>query len=235
MPYFPEQNLLFIHIPKNAGRSVEKTLLGDQLTPDSGRRNIISRAATFIQRSVAQGCPRSHLLGTLDYTLMAQHLTYAEIQLLNLVPRESISSLKVFCVVRNPFDRVLSSLNHWAHILQPELGSVGVKSEKDVENLLTSWEQFSPLDHNEISHTRLQCEFIKSFYSDWPVPEIIRFEDITNDFERYCRQNGLRFSTLEKVGASRGDGSFRELFSSRSRALVERLYGADLLAFDYSF
>ena len=45
--------VLFVHIPKNAGRSIETALLGGLGSPDGGRRNFVNRAAPWLARRTA--------------------------------------------------------------------------------------------------------------------------------------------------------------------------------------
>ena len=113
MPYFPDRNALFVHIPKNAGRSIEAMLLPPPLTPDSGRRPVLNRIAHLLQTLTADRTPARFLLGSLDVVVASQHLTHQEIRLLGLLPASTLASAYSFCVVRNPYDRILSTLKHF--------------------------------------------------------------------------------------------------------------------------
>ena len=74
MPILPDYNALFIHIPKNAGRSIETALLPRGVASCSGRRSRLNRAAHLLQNLSASRTAARFLVGTRDVALCAQHL-----------------------------------------------------------------------------------------------------------------------------------------------------------------
>jgi hypothetical protein len=91
MPYFPSINILFIHIPKTGGSSVEKYFekkLNIQLNP----KYLFSV---------------SELINNHSY----QHLTYYEIYKNKKKLNVNFNNLKlIFSIVRNPYERIISEL-----------------------------------------------------------------------------------------------------------------------------
>ena len=143
------------HIPKNAGRSIEEALLGEDGSPDGGRRSWLNRVATFVSRETASPFARKYLIGTLDVALASQHLTYVEMQLLGLLPE---TPLRSFAVVRNPFDRALSSMIHFdrgAWVDEPDT----TRRQDEFERVLGRWLDRDLSDHNERAHRRPQVDF----------------------------------------------------------------------------
>jgi hypothetical protein len=74
MPIFHKHKLIFIHIPKNAGKSIEAGFLGRK-GPDSGKRSHLNAACKLLMRLTSKPVPQRDLLGSLDYTFAAQHMT----------------------------------------------------------------------------------------------------------------------------------------------------------------
>jgi hypothetical protein len=86
MPYFPNLNLIFLHIPKTAGTSIEQSL-----NQNGGPMHLWS----------LYGSTPMHAL---------QHLTYDGVR--ERVGEETFSAAKKFAIVRNPWTRVVSDY-HW--------------------------------------------------------------------------------------------------------------------------
>ena len=154
MPYIEDKNLLFIHIPKNAGKSIDVAL--GLVSPDDlgkiGQRSVMNRAITLAQRLCTNKFSRKKLYGTHDYTLCTQHLTLQEIQLLNLIPTERWPSIKSFAVFREPLARTVSTFMHF-------IGN-GSATSKEFERFCFSWYSEHSNDHNIIVHRRRQIDFI---------------------------------------------------------------------------
>ena len=96
MPYCADKNLLFIHIPKTGGSSIEKYLK----IKDINNKNLYSgRTNNILPTEKLKNIP-------------LQHLTYQTIykyrDLLNVDFNET---LKIFTVVRNPYTRMISDLS----------------------------------------------------------------------------------------------------------------------------
>ena len=226
MPFFRDHNLLFLHIPKNAGRSIEAALLGPTGSPDGGRRSWPNRLATEVQRRTAGPCVRERLIGTLDVTLAAQHLTLAEIELLGLVPADQLARCRRFCVCRNPFDRAVSSVFHFCGDPQDQAG---------FELALGHWLDRAPRDHNELAHRRTQAAYLRDSRGEPAVPHVLRFERLCDDFKLLMIELRLGGASLAWHGKSPRGRSHRDYFNFSARRAVERAYAEDLDQFGYAF
>lgn len=226
MPFFRDRNLLFVHIPKNAGRSIEAALLGSTGSPDDGRRSWSNRLATGAQRCTAAVGVRERLIGTLDVTVAAQHLTFAEIELLGLLPADQFAHCRRFSVCRNPFDRAVSSVFHFCGKPQDQL---------DFERALSRWLDRTPRDHNELAHRRTQAAYLLDSRGQPAVPHVLRFERLAGDFKQLMAELRLDNVSLAWRGKSRRARSHRDYFSASARRAVERAYAEDLDQFGYAF
>jgi hypothetical protein len=226
MPFFRDRNLLFVHIPKNAGRAVEAALLGSTGSPDGGRRSWSNRLATGAQRCTAAGGVRERLIGTLDVTVAAQHLTLAEIELLGLLPADQLAHSRRFCICRNPFDRAVSSVFHFcAH----------PQDRPSFERALCRWLDRPPRDHNELAHRRTQAAFVRDSRGQPAVPHVLRFETLCDDFRQLMAEFSLDGVVLARRGGSARSRSHRDYFNPTARQAVERAYAEDLDRFGYAF
>lgn len=232
MPIFQDHKLLFIHIPKNAGRSIEAALLGGAGTPDDGRRSLLNRGATFISRRTRSRFPERYLIGTLDVALAAQHLTYVEMEMLGLLPEED--GFHSFAVLRNPFDRALSSIMHFSSDAWVQEPDPRVR-QKQCAARLAHWLERPLSDHNERAHRRTQLAYLRDQHGKLAVDSLLSFETISEDFSALleaCGIKGLKLPFRGRAGRKRG---YRDYFNSESRKLVEDAFGEDLDAFGYTF
>lgn len=226
LPFFRDRNLLFVHIPKNAGRSIEAALLGPTGSPDGGRRSWSNRLATGVQRCTAAVGVRERLIGTLDVTVAAQHLTFAEIELLGLLPTDQLAQCRRFCVCRNPFDRAVSSVLHFCGNLQ---------DQPEFERALGRWLDRTPRDHNELAHRRTQAEYVRDSRGKPAVPHVLRFEWLCEDFTQLMAEFGIDGVPLAWRGRSRRGRNHRDYFNASARRAVERAFAEDLDQFHYAF
>ena len=105
MPYYKKDNILFLHIPKTGGMSIEST--------------IFENKSTILNEKI---CPK--------YNVVQQHLTYKQIKNMYNFDWKSLFTLKnpytkvisdwknifVFAFVRNPYTRIVSEYSkHWSN------------------------------------------------------------------------------------------------------------------------
>lgn len=230
MPVFHDLNLLFVHIPKNAGRSIEAALLGNTGSPDDGRRNIVGGTAAALQKISRSAFAERYLIGTIDRAFAAQHLTYAEMQMLGVFEEESAKAWRRFCVVRNPFDRAISSVMH-SVLIDPAAPDDPASFEKALEH----WLDRPLADHNQRAHRRPQFDFVIDNYGKTAVDKILRFETLGDDFAQLAAELDLTHLQLGWRGKSTRLQTYRDYFTSHARKLIEREFAVDLEAFGYAF
>lgn len=115
MPISYEFNTIFVHIPKNAGTSIEKYLgMGSQ---------VHLYAEKPLKETAIKYDPKAFLRSELYEVenVPPQHLTLAQLQ--KIIPSDIFSSFYKFSVIRNPFDRLVSEYlyvkNNTAQKFQP--------------------------------------------------------------------------------------------------------------------
>ena len=97
MPFDRQRRLVFLHIPKTAGTSIEQAL---GLHGPWNQENLASGFGLIQSRDLLARNLSSNFL---------QHLTLPELE--QLFP-EALDGAQVFTVVRDPWSRLLSSFRH---------------------------------------------------------------------------------------------------------------------------
>jgi len=106
MPYFKNNNvnILFIHIPKTGGSSIE-VYFSKKFNIPLNNKSLF----TFIS-----GETKLDENITLNSSL--QHITYNQIVKYNKIFNVDFSNIKIISVVRNPYERIISDLFHFSKI-----------------------------------------------------------------------------------------------------------------------
>lgn len=228
MPVSRDDSVLFIHIPKNAGKSVEIALgVCTAEEQDSARwRSSLNRAATAFQRMTAERRSFENLWGIVDITLTAQHLTYAEIYLLGLIECNALERMTKLAICRNPYDRAVSTFFHMAGAYE--------KSSQGFEAFWRDWPEETVPNHNVLAHRRRQWEFCVGLDGENAMDHIIHYEDISSEFENFAVSTlGARMQ-LPWSGRSREARDYRQFYNERSKKLILNRFERDFDFFHYS-
>lgn len=224
MPLFFDPLLVFLHIPKNAGRSIEDVFLPAHDNQDWGRPNRLNSAARYLLDRTRSDMAWRHRIGTQDITVAAQHLTYVEMEMLGLLPEQEPRA--IFCVCRNPFDRAVSSVTHFK-------GAPG--DPREFERSLAEWLEEPLSDHNRRAHRRTQRAFVLDSKGADAATHVLRFESLQADFDGMLADLGLSAKELPWRGKAGRGRDLSALYTPEAKRLVERAYGEDLEHFGYGF
>ncbi len=191
-----------------------------------GQRSFPNAFARWVLKRTTNVKAREVLHGSIDVALAGQHLSLAEIQMLGLLSKSKLLRMIKFCVVRNPYDRMISTLRN----IEPNL----VLEPKVIEAAIEKWDGLDTEDHNLLAHFRPQSHFLKSVDDDICIDIILRHETLESDFAALCKRIGADSVALPWIGKSKRRG-YRDLLSDRSQRLIEKHFHQDLDAFGYSF
>jgi len=108
MPYYPDKNILFIHIPKTGGTVIEneiKKYTNQRLRNKHGGNDILDPPFNKIS---------------------LQHQYYSTLYKYREKLNINFDNVKVFCCIRNPYDRVISDL-FWFGLIKKDASHETIK------------------------------------------------------------------------------------------------------------
>lgn len=225
MPYSKEHNVLFIHIPKCAGKSFEVALgitTKEEVTKYRWRSTINRFGKLILKQSYdKEALPR--LWGVHDLTLALQHVTYAEIELLQLLDPEILKNSIKVAIVRNPYDRAVSSYHH-----------MGSKYDGFLD-FLQNYYRSASRDHNDLAHKRPQIDFLRNKKGETVVDNIIHFENLIDDYKEFKAKTKIDTGEIPHLGKQLRQREFNDYYDKFSVKLVNEIFEEDFKTFGYEF
>lgn len=205
-----EQNIMFIHIPKTAGTSIVHMLLTDMLGCETS--GSISSQPTPVQQTYGLGDNLKHA----TLTELRQHLT-----------PEVFQRYFKFAVVRNPWDRVVSSVTWSQHKYK-------VFSRVPFPDMV----MMIPQIQTDPSHPlylifREQIDFIE-LDGKLAVDKVCRFENIQTDINILTNEIGIGEQKLSKFNTSEHD-PYQTYYTPELKNIVQTCYMKDITTFGYEF
>lgn len=153
-------------------------------------------------------------------------------ELLGLLPESN--DYMSFCVVRNPYDRALSSVMHFSKAEWKDSDEDEERRES-FEHDLETWLRKPLTDHNLRAHRRNQVDFIRDRRGEIAIDHVLRFDDIGHDFAALSDRMGWSDVDIKRVGDSGRRRTYREYYTEGAKALVEQYFAEDLKVFGFSF
>ena len=160
------------------------------------------------------------------------HYTWED---LFIILNDNYSKYYSFSIVRNPWDRCLSAY---------EFLKLGGDNEKDrvfYEKNMSDYETFSEFVKIGLSRKKIfnwihfipQTNFIFSKNDECMVNQIIRFENLENDYDFI--KNKLGGSKLLKYKINRTHHNYQKFYDEEMINIISKLYNRDIRLLDYHF
>ena len=216
MPVSHDLKLVFVHIPKTGGTSIEQALglFGSWRIED--RKRLFGQVQSPDLLALGLG------------TRYLQHLTVDEIRAVE--PSTTTPAYRWFLVVRNPWDRMVSTY------LNPDPDLVQQGRAEGVELTGLEFPEFvartEPLQH---VHLRPQHEFLPAENGSAAMM-LGRFESLAADFRRASQRLGIN-RALPHVNRARAQSRrpYREFYTAHTAARVAARYARDIAQFGYRY
>jgi hypothetical protein len=218
MPLSHHYRTIFIHIPKTAGTSVEAALGMHGGNTDVG-------VVPYLNQQI----DREHLYGR-----DLQHLTAAQMSQV-LSNSELFSAYFKFTIVRNPWERLVSTLawtgQKWARGI--ELDRAGFDAQLHGLDPLLQGLRAKVAPATLPPHLKPQVSYIAGADGQPLVDFVARYETLEEDWRRICARLGVQLALPRRMRSHHGQ--YREYYSDATRALVAETYAADIASFGYEF
>ena len=210
MPYYRNINLLYLHIPKTGGSSIEDFLF-------ENFKVVKNISSLYSHNEVIKGIP---------YSL--QHCTFNDILNLNKFLKMPFKKLKIMCSVRNPYDRFISFLFFKDLIKKNETPE---KIELLMKNILKE-ENYKKYDN----HILPQHIFILNKNEILKCVKIVKNETLKKDM---CNIGFDKFNFYINITnpydyKNKDDIKYLKYFNQNSLNFINEFYKNDFIIFNYN-
>ncbi|MEZ4732260.1 MAG: sulfotransferase family 2 domain-containing protein [Caldilineaceae bacterium] len=195
-----KHKFIFIHITKTAGTSIEAALHDETCQLLHGEWDTARIPHTPLN-----------------------HLTLQELADYGVLTPTQLKSYFKFCIVRNPWDRLISEI--FCRWMNPWFGDLSLDAR-----IRRACEQAST-PTGIANHLRLQHDFVH--VNGLQMDFVGRFETLAADFGQICRILGVT-AQLPHHNIS-AHWPYPEYYDDESKALVAATYQRDIAAFQYEF
>jgi len=200
---------IYIHIPKCAGTSISRTL------ESNGERKFEK-----------------------DLCIWTQHATAIQIKK-HYVNEEQWNNYFKFAIVRNPFDRIVSSYNWTCRHLKPcnfrdrMYFKDFIFRKGKFENILNP--NLIMKRENTYVHIQPSTDFIMDENNKLMIDYVGRFENLKNEWDFICEKLGTKIKLSHLNKYSRDNKEYRDYYNDETREFVSKAYEKDLKIFGYEF
>jgi hypothetical protein len=205
MPYFLNNNtnILFIHIPKNAGTSIEFYL--------SKKHNILLNEKSlymFTEQNITDFDNKI----SLQHQTLSTYIKYKDDFNINF------NNIFIFCVVRNPYTRLISDLFFYNLITNKS-------TQNEVYNVIISYLINDNLDNHNIPQYKFITDENNKIYNN---VNIFKFENLKEDM---IKNNFTDFDTNENIGKYNKEPFL--FLNNDSIQAINKHYETDFIYFNY--
>lgn len=215
-----KKNLIFIHIPKTGGCSIENVLMKDFLKKNDKQGSL--KFDEELKKNMVKN------------KKWAQHFSLQEIELHYKV--ESIEEAIKFTVVRNPWNRAVSE-----YLYMIKMGGCNCSNKK--EKIPKNFFEYvcSGFSCSWKNHVLPQTNFLKNKQGRVDMNFIARFENFEEDVENIFKKIGVSSElTLPKFNASFNNylkytQPYWSFYNKKTKRIIENMYAEDIETFGYEF
>lgn len=207
MPISHSRRLVFVHIPKTGGSSIEQ-VLGIRGLGNAGTNDPVPEMA----------------FGKLDGVHL-QHLTLVELTGRGLLDGPAANYFR-FAIVRNPWDRMVSEFEYQRRR--------GVLTEQGISNFEEFATAIADGHYDDHVHFRPQMDFLVNESGSISVDRIGRFERLARDFRKICEAAQVDAPGLPLLKRT-SHRHFASYYNEHTQEIVAVRFAADIDRLGYRF
>lgn len=225
------QPFFWLHIKKCGGQSLRKAISPPYKQTDRKKTQCFSELPKEEWNDAINNYRLR--LGYFDFKRMLFAKRY-------LYPEEEFFNMFKFTVVRNPYDRVVSS---WKYLLQkpgspkvflkPRRARMKYSFEYFLHELPHLWE--TKYDRHMATHTAPIWDDITDHDDQLLVDEIIKLERINEGMSLLNYKIGLKVNKLDHINRTSNRKSYRKYYTKKTKKKVEDLFEKDIVHLKYDF
>jgi len=208
MPYYKEKNLLFIHIPKTGG-----TVIEDEIKKIY-KQTLYSGYTNNILDSPYNKLSLQHQF----YTILYKYQDKLDI---------NFNNIKIFSVVRNPYDRIISDLFWWKRKKKYPEFKINYNDTEEIYNFIKN----NYLNRDDLdNHNQPQYKFITdenlNLISNIKILKCETLNNINNELNEFLGFNiNIKRENVNK--------DYSKFLNKKSVLLINDFYKKDFELFNY--
>lgn len=199
-------------------------LLFSRVRKKSPLLKVNGKKVIFIHINKTGGTSVSDALG-----LNKSHLTVKEI--IDLIGEENFESSYKFAAVRNPWDKVLSHYKYRVKTNQTDLGTKTIPFPEWV--VKTYGKNKDPFYYDKPKMFQPQVDWLKDYHNRINVNEIMKFEDLSKEFEKVSKHLGLHINLPHLNRTTKTN--YKEFYDDHSKSIITDWFAEDLDIFNYEY
>ena len=208
MPYYKEKNLLFIHIPKTGGTVIEAEI------KKKYKQTLYSGYINNILESPFNKFSLQHQF----YTTIYKYQNKLDV---------NFNNIKIFTVVRNPYDRIISDLFWWKRKKKYPEFKINYNDTEEIYNFIKN----NYLNRDDLdNHNQPQYKFITdenlNLISNIKILKCETLNDTNNELNKFLGFNiNIKKENINK--------DYSKFLNKKSILLINEYYKKDFELFNY--
>ncbi len=215
-----KNKLIFIHIPRTGGTSIEECLIGnDWWNIDSKSKHICaSDARKLYGEKIWNSYTKFSIIRNPWDRIVSMRNTGWWDNVSNVPNRKPLLDLLKSHGIRRTFLLLVRNKGWWHRI-------INTSREKHLYDFIKNL----GIHPNEHYTSQLYSDIL-----DEEMDYIIRFEHLQKDFDNMLSELNIQEKKLSHVNKTKR-GHYRDWYDEKSKALVEEIYKEDIEKYNYSF
>ena len=203
-----KHKIIFVHIPKCAGQSIESIFLRDLGLSWKERHPLLLRPRNANEKGPER----------------LAHLYAEEYFKFGYIPKEKYDKFFKFSIIRNPVDRILSEINFQKIPKKNPKNIYGIESVEEYISKVIKLDKFSDLQR----HISPQVKFLNdSETNKLLVDKVIPFDELNHEVPKILQKKFKVFLEVPKINSGKNKLWVKEELTSGDLSFLYDFYESD--------